>query len=113
MNTICPDCNAEIRLKNQPRIGQIITCIVCQSSSQLISTEPAILTSLDAIWGENSPIAAPSHHPERKSKKQYAPFGGLEDFDLDDGYKPGRGEHGRSSKNKRSKRSHFEDFSQV
>ena len=112
MKAICPDCNADIRLKGQPRIGQIITCNDCQSPARLISTEPAVLESLDAVWGEDQPTPAPSHHPANKSKKRQGRDQVLVDFDLDDGVRPRR-EDGDRSKNKRRKRRQFEDYPLV
>ena len=112
MNTICPDCNADVRLKGQLRIGQIITCNECQSTARLISTEPAVLESLDAVWEGNQPTAIPSHRPTRKSKKRQGRDQGWVDFELDDGFKPRREDRDRS-KNKRIKRKNFEDFPLV
>ena len=116
MNTICPDCNADIRLKGQPRIGQIITCNVCQSSARLISTEPAILESLDAIWGEDKSTPAPSQrptrNPTRKMKKRQERDREWVDFELEDGVKPRREDLDRGKK-KRSKPRQFEDYPLV
>jgi lysine biosynthesis protein LysW len=109
MNTNCPDCNAHIRLKNQPRIGQIISCNDCQSSARLISTVPAVLESLDAVWGEDQSATAQSHRPARNSKKRQGFDHEWSDLDLDDGIKPRREDHDRSKK-KRSKRRQIEDF---
>ena len=109
MNTICPDCNADIRLKDQPHLGQIITCNDCHSITRLISTEPAILESLDAGGGDGQPASIPSQRPVHKSKKRQGQGRVLVDFELDDGHKPRREDQDRS-KIKRNKPKHYEDF---
>lgn len=48
---LCPDCNAEIRFRKSPHLGQIITCHNCQTSLEVVRREP-----LELDWAFDDPF---------------------------------------------------------
>jgi lysine biosynthesis protein LysW len=41
--TSCPDCNAEIRFRKAPHLGQIVICNNCQTSLEVVRRDPVEL----------------------------------------------------------------------
>ncbi len=37
---VCPDCNAEIRFRKSPHLGQLVTCHNCQTSLEVVRRDP-------------------------------------------------------------------------
>lgn len=48
---LCPDCNAEIRFRKSPHLGQLITCHNCQTSLEVVRREP-----LELDWAFDDPF---------------------------------------------------------
>lgn len=48
---LCPDCNAEIRFRKSPHLGQLITCHNCQTSLEVVRRDP-----LELDWAFDDPF---------------------------------------------------------
>jgi len=48
---LCPDCNAEIRFRKSPHLGQLVTCHNCQTSLEVVRREP-----LELDWAFDDPF---------------------------------------------------------
>lgn len=52
---ICPSCGEEIRLRNQPRLGQEVRCPYCSTELEIVELDPAELDWPDSAaeddWG--------------------------------------------------------------
>ena len=47
----CPDCNAEIRFRKTPHLGQIVTCHNCQTNLEVVRRNP-----LELDWAFQDPF---------------------------------------------------------
>lgn len=47
----CPDCNAEIRFRKSPHLGQLVTCYNCQTSLEVVRRNP-----LELDWAFDGPF---------------------------------------------------------
>jgi lysine biosynthesis protein LysW len=48
---VCPDCDAEIRFRKAPHLGQLLTCGHCQTSLEVVRREP-----LELDWAFEDPF---------------------------------------------------------
>lgn len=48
---LCPDCNAEIRFRKSPHLGQLVTCHNCQTSLEVVRRDP-----LELDWAFDDPF---------------------------------------------------------
>ena len=48
---VCPDCNAEIRFRKAPHLGQLVSCHNCQTSLEVVRRDP-----LELDWAFDDPF---------------------------------------------------------
>ncbi len=51
----CPECEAEVRVDDQPRLNEILECIDCRAELEVVSVAPllvAIAPAIEEDWGE-------------------------------------------------------------
>lgn len=70
---LCPDCNAEIRFRKSPHLGQLITCHNCQTSLEVVRREP-----LELDWAFDDPF------DDEEEDEDYDDFDDWEDDEDDD-----------------------------
>lgn len=72
----CPDCNAEIRFRKAPHLGQLITCHNCQTSLEVVRRNP-----LELDWAFEGPFDEDDDEDEEwDDEDEY------DDWDDDDEY---------------------------
>lgn len=69
---VCPDCNAEIRFRKSPHLGQLVTCHNCQTSLEVVRREP-----LELDWAFQDPF---------DDDEEYDDYDDWDDEDDDDDY---------------------------
>jgi alpha-aminoadipate carrier protein LysW len=53
--SICPECNAEVPVEGNVRVGEIVVCPDCQTELELVSVNPvelALAPEIEEDWGE-------------------------------------------------------------
>ena len=51
----CPECDAEITVAPDARVGEVVVCAECQTELELLSREPvelALAPEIEEDWGE-------------------------------------------------------------
>lgn len=72
---VCPDCNAEIRFRKAPHLGQLVTCHNCQTSLEVVRRDP-----LELDWAFDDPF------DEDDEDDDYDDFDDWEDDEDEDDY---------------------------
>ena len=52
---ICPECNAEVAVAANVRVGEIVVCPDCQTELEVVSVNPlelALAPEIEEDWGE-------------------------------------------------------------
>lgn len=51
----CPECDAEITVASDARVGEVVVCSECQTELELLGVEPvefALAPEIEEDWGE-------------------------------------------------------------